>query len=207
MNKTNLIVFVLTLSLSLAMPVMAKGSKQQGRKSGGQVAQVSAILTIDEQDTLLWMREEEKVARDVYLALYRTWRQRIFNNIAASEQKHMDAILTKLDQFGLEDPALPGFGQFNNQELQALFDDLVVDGKQSYVDALMVGAAIEDRDIYDLMQAIEYTDNLALQNTYQNLLEASKNHMRAFVGQLRNLNLDYERTFISSALFDAIMGV
>lgn len=205
MNKNTLIAYVLTLSLSLIMPAMAAGYKGGGQ--GGQSSQSTTTLTAEEQDTLLWMREEEKVARDAYLTLYKVWKQRIFKNIAASEQNHMDAILKKLDEYGLEDPVLPGVGQFSDPELQSLYDNLVAQGKQSYVDALLVGATIEDRDISDLMAAIEETNNLGLQNTYQNLLEASKNHMRAFVGRLRNLGLNYTPQYITQDLFDAVMGV
>ena len=52
----------------------------------------TVVLTDDETYWLTYMREEEKVARDVYLYLNEKWNVRIFKNIAASEQTHMDAI-------------------------------------------------------------------------------------------------------------------
>ena len=205
MNNKQLIAFILALVISALMPAMAAGNGGPGQK--GQATQSSTMLSVAEQDILLWMREEEKVARDVYQTLYKVWRQSIFKNIAASEQNHMDAILKKIQQFGLVDSVLSGVGEFSNPTLQALYDRLVAEGGRSYIDALTVGAIIEDMDIGDLMAAIEETNNLGLQNTYQNLLEASKNHMRAFVGQLRNQGLDYTPQYISQELFDAIMGV
>jgi hypothetical protein len=70
-----------------------------------------------------------------------------------------------------------------------------------------VGATIEDKDIMDLVAAIKATNNLSLKTTYENLLEGSKNHLRAFVGLLRKQGMDYAPQFIDQALFDAILGV
>jgi len=153
------------------------------------------------------MREEEKVARDVYLTLYDVWKESVFSNIASSEQNHMDAILKKIETYQLDDPALPAIGEFSNDELQAMFDGLVTAGLQSYTDALVVGATIEDMDILDLMNAIDETDELDLKTTYESLLEGSKNHLRAFVGLLRDQGDDYEPQYISSELFDAILAL
>ena len=198
-----LIVYVLALAITVTMPVMAAG-KQSGRQS---TQTNTSSLSQAEEETLLWMREEEKVARDVYLSLYKTWKQNVFSNIADSEQNHMDAVLKKIEMFGLIDPVIPGVGNFNNSTLQELFYNLVDEGNQSYVKALIVGATIEDMDILDLMNAIEQTNNLSLKTTYESLLEGSKNHLRAFVGLLRKQGEDYERQYISQELFDAILAL
>mgnify|MGYP003589105545 CR=1 FL=1 len=47
-----------------------------------------ASLSDAEKKGLLLMREEEKLARDLYLALYDKWGTRAFSNIAQSEQHH-----------------------------------------------------------------------------------------------------------------------
>jgi len=57
------------------------------------------------KDWLTYIREEEKLARDVYLYLYDMWGSSIFDNISVSEQAHMDAIKTLIDRYGLDDPA------------------------------------------------------------------------------------------------------
>jgi hypothetical protein len=207
-TRTKLIGFLVSLSLFCALPAFARGqgSKAQGVRSN-QTMQSLVPLSSAEQDTLLWMREEEKVARDVYLTLYKVWKKPVFNNIATAEQRHMDAILKKITIFGLTDPVLPSVGTFSHSELQVLYDDMIAQGKRSYVDSLVVGATIEDKDIMDLVAAIKATDNLSLKTTYENLLEGSKNHLRAFVGLLRKQGMDYAPQFIDQALFDAILGV
>ena len=97
----------------------------------------AAGLTDSEQDWLTYMREEEKLARDVYLFLSATWNSRIFSNISVSEKKHMDAIKTLLDRYGISDPAAGNEeGEFTNPELQALYDKLIEKGSDSLIDAL-----------------------------------------------------------------------
>jgi len=105
-------------------------------------------LSADEAAALLFMREEEKLARDVYNALYTTWGQQTFLNIASSEQMHMDEIKVLLDRYALTDPALDA-GQFTNPELQALYTQLVAQGNLSLADALKVGTAIRETDMRD----------------------------------------------------------
>ena len=102
---------------------------------------------------------------------------------------------------------MPQIGEFSQVEIQALYDELLAKGRLSKIDALIVGATIEDMDIKDLLDAIASTNNLGLQATYQNLLEGSKNHLRTFVGLLQKQGVDYEPQYIDQDMFDAILGV
>lgn len=200
-----LIGFALSLSLLSAFPALAREPSSEASRL--QTQQSVTTLSEAEQETLLFMREEEKLARDVYIVLYKSWNKNIFKNISSSEQQHMDAILKKIKLFGLTDPNSSKIGSFINPDLQELYNELIYQGRLSYNDALTVGATIEDMDILDLMNAIKGTKNLALKTTYQNLLEGSKNHLRAFVGLLKNQGIEYNPQFISQELFDAILGV
>ena len=115
----------------------------------------TAALTDDENYWLTYMREEEKLAQDVYLCLNDTWNVRIFANIAASEQVHMDAIKTLLDKYTIPDPAAgKERGEFSNPDLQKLYDDLIQQGSISKVEALRVGVIIEETDIDDLTEKV-----------------------------------------------------
>jgi len=155
-----------------------------GNGTGVSVLDLPASdLSPEETAALLFMREEEKLARDVYNALYEIWGQPTFTNIAASEQTHMDEVKLLIDRYSLADPALEP-GLFTDPDLQALYDQLVDQGSASLADALKVGAAIEEIDILDLEERIAQTDNADLQQVFNNLMLGSYNHLNAFVGVL-----------------------
>jgi len=196
---------VLLLALTLLTPAMVSAKGNQGAK-GNTGPAVVVELSPEDESTLLWMREEEKLARDVYLAMDKTWKQQVFRNIANSEQNHIDALLRKMNTFGIDDLVPLQRGVFYSSELQELYDILVAKGNESYVGALKVGATIEDLDIYDLKVAIEATNNVALKTTYESLLEGSKNHLRSFIGLLQQQGEDYKPQYIDEVLFDAIIN-
>jgi hypothetical protein len=164
------------------------------------------VLSQQEADDLLFMREEEKLARDVYITLYAEWGNAVFDHISQSEQKHMDKILGLLNNYGLQDPAL-GFGSFADHELQELFDALVTTGLQSQLDALMVGALIEEVDMEDIVDAMARTDEADILNVYGNLLAGSENHLNAFVKNIEFITGEaYAAQWISQEEVDALLG-
>ena len=165
-------------------------------------------LTEAEAEGLVFMREEEKLARDVYLTLYGQWNIPIFQNIAGSEQTHTDAVKTLLDNYNLVDPVVNDeIGVFTNPDLQSLYDQLVGQGSQSLSDALQVGAVIEEIDILDLEKYIAQTDNTDIQLVYENLMKGSRNHLRSFVSTIqKQTGGAYQPQYLSQAVFDAIVG-
>jgi hypothetical protein len=165
-------------------------------------------LSAAEAEGLIYMREEEKLARDVYLTLYDQWGVPIFQNIAGSEQAHMDSILMLLDQYGLADPAADnGAGEFDNPLFQSLYEQLVAQGSLSQADALKVGATIEDLDIVDLEERLAQTDNEYIIQVYSNLLAGSENHLRAFVSNLeRQTGEEYQPVYLDQDAYQAIIS-
>ncbi len=164
-------------------------------------------LSDSEKKDLLFMREEEKLARDVYLTLYKIWGAQIFANIARSEQTHTDAVKMLLEKYGLPDPAAgKGIGEFTNPELQELYNKLVEEGSKSLVDALKVGALIEEKDIIDLKKAINETDNPDIKLVYENLMRGSRNHLRAFVRMLAQQGVEYKPQLLSMEEYNEIIS-
>lgn len=164
-----------------------------------------ATLTAEERAGLIWMREEEKLAHDVYTALGDKWNTRIFTNIASAEQTHTDAVKALLDRYDITDPSAgTEAGTFTDPDIQALYTTLVSQGSTSLVDALTVGAAIEDLDIADLQARATTTPDIAL--VYANLEKGSRNHMRAFAKQLTRNGASYTPTHISQADYDTIVS-
>ena len=168
---------------------------------------VAATLSATEAADLTFQREEEKLARDVYLTLYDQWGAQVFTNISGSEQKHTDTMLKMLVKYNLPDPALPAIGAFTNSALQAKYDELIAKGLKSFVEGLYVGAYIEELDMIDLQHAIDNTKRVDLRTAYQNLLEGSKSHLRAFVSNLAAQGITYTPVLLSRELYDAIIGL
>ena len=164
-------------------------------------------LSTEEKDGLLLMREEEKLARDVYQTLYDKWGLRIFANIAQSEQTHTEAVRDLLVKYDLTDPVTDdAIGVFVNSDLKTLYDSLVEKGLRSENDALIVGATIEDLDIKDLQNLTNKTDNADIKLVYENLTRGSRNHLRAFTRQLDARGLTYEPSYISTTEYENIIS-
>jgi len=163
-------------------------------------------LTSAEEAGLIQMREEEKLAHDVYVTMYEKWGQNIFNNISKSEQTHTDTVKYILDKYEIKDPTTDTtVGVFTSPDMQKLYDDLVTQGNKSLVDALIVGATIEDLDISDLDKLLAQTTNEDIKIAYQNLNKGSRNHMRAFVRNLERNGGTYEVQYISQQRYQEIV--
>ena len=157
---------------------------------------------------LLFMREEEKLAHDVYIVFYEKYNRRIFKNIARSEQKHTNAVLRLINRYELTDPVNTNeIGVSVNQDLQNLYDALIAKGNNSLIDALAVGAEIEEVDILDLIRWIEdIAENDDLLHVYNNLLRGSRNHLRAYIKNLENLDVIYEPQHLEQSVYEAIIN-
>ena len=197
---------------------------------------VAGQIDAAEETHMIFMREEEKLARDVYLTLGDMYpNASVFNQIAeGSEQTHTDTMKAKLDQFGIADPNpntnnLPGsIGVFTGADYGSYFDEkfsyLVAAASNSELDAMYIGAFIEELDMHDIVLCptaivelkgltetgcgLEYTDENALKNTYNSLLSGSESHLRAYVGQIEAIigAGNYEAQYLPQATVDAILG-
>jgi hypothetical protein len=135
------------------------------------------------------MREEEKLAHDVYVQLYALYpQQQIFLNISLSEQRHTEAVLRLINFYGLTDPAKEGIGEFTNGDLQELYGLLMSIGDDGLIQALEVGVTIEETDIEDITALMEQTEVKNLLQVYSNLLNGSENHLKSFESTLDKLN-------------------
>ncbi len=164
-------------------------------------------LSDQEKESLIQMREEEKLAHDVYLTLYQKWNLPIFSNIARSEQTHTDAIKALLERYNIEDPVKSEeIGVFTSSKLQKLYNDLVLQGEKSLLDGLKVGATIEDLDIKDLEDFMKTINNQDIILVYQNLTKGSRNHLRSFVRLIESNGGSYSPQYISVDYYNKVIN-
>lgn len=145
-------------------------------------------LSANEKVDLIKIARDEKLARDVYNALYQKWGSIVFKNIAASEQQHFSTISKLLTKYSIANPvaSMPA-GKFDDAAVQQLYVQLVAKGKTSLQAAMQVGVTIEKLDIADLQTCIAQTTHTDICMVYTNLMNGSQNHLRAFESQLTRL--------------------
>lgn len=163
-------------------------------------------LTDEEIDGLKYMREEEKLAHDLYSELGSEFGYRVFENIAASEQTHTDAVALLLEKYNIPDPVTGEPGSFSNSDLQSLYDSLLETGMQSAEAALKVGAEVEEVDIVDIQERADATDEGAITLVYDNLILGSRNHLRAFVRVLEREGGSYSPRHLSQSEYNEIIS-
>jgi hypothetical protein len=148
----------------------------------GPVAQVSAAtLPAATKASLIFMVEEEKLARDVYATLYTKTGLNQFKNINKAEQTHMDLLRGLLKTYGIKDPTIgKAVGKFNNASLAALYKKLIADGSVSLVAALNVGIAVEEKDIADIKMILKTKLPDDVKYVLDRLIAGSYNHLAAF---------------------------
>ena len=206
MNAKQLIQKMLGVSVLVAVLMSAV----VGPVAAASTAPIAATATLsaDEAAGLIFMREEEKLAHDVYVTFYQQYGLAIFNNIANSEATHMAALKTLLDRYGLVDPvAGHGVGEFENADLQALYTQLIAQGRPALSAALKVGAAIEEIDIRDLKTRSAAATHSDLKTVYNNLLNGSYNHLRSFVSTLTTQTGEvYQPQYLDAATYQSIIG-
>lgn len=166
---------------------------------------LSGSLKESEIEGLMKMREEEKLARDVYTYFYSVHEHLIFNNISKSESAHMSAVLFLINGYGLEDPAVEGTGKFSDPAVDGLFNDLTGKGSDNLTEALKVGVYIEELDINDLQNILSDTGNADLIRVYNNLLRGSKFHLKAFTNVLSRLGESYSPEILSADQYQDIL--
>lgn len=187
-------------------------SPQESSFNQTQVTQQIGNLPLEtistaEKNGLLVMREEEKLAKDVYITLYKKWNLNVFNNISSSEATHTSAVLSLLQKYNIPDPVgTNDVGIFENTTLQKLYNDLVAKGSSSFLEGVKVGATIEDLDIKDLQDFLKDVNNQDITYVYQNLTKGSRNHLRSFYSQVLAQNGTYAAQFISQSEFDTIVN-
>ncbi|MBP1466383.1 DUF2202 domain-containing protein, partial [Candidatus Chloroploca sp. M-50] len=205
MRTTMIILLLITLLTGCAV---TPASASPGSALPSDPATIAATnLSQEQRDGLVFMREEEKLAHDLYIALGAAWNLPVFTNIAASEQTHTDAVKTLLERYGIADPAASTApGVFSNPALQALYNDLLAQGKTSVTAALSIGAAVEEIDILDLRERATSDLPADIARVYSQLEAASENHLRAFVSQYEaKAGTTYAPQHLSVTEYTAIM--
>ena len=203
--KRNLVKNLLVVIAVLSMVGCGGGSSSVVEAAiGAPVSKLSQELT----DTLAYMGNEERLAYDVYNALYEQYGTEQFTKIATNgEYKHITAVQELIQKYKLSDDVsftnidLPALGYVNTNiedmeagtydiaAIQKLYDDLVTQGSTSEIDALKVGCIIEVVDVNDLNRDIALAESEGatdIVTVFNFLRDGSYNHYWSFDKGLKN---------------------
>ena len=166
----------------------------------------STSLSDEERESIIYMREEEKLARDVYKMMYAKYNLRPFRNISQAEERHMELMKDLLTKYNISDPVSSDeTGSFTNSTLNELYKKLIDQGNLSLIESLKAGALIEEVDIKDLDKQLSVTQNSDIKDTYTYLRQGSENHLRAYVKNLSKQGVEYSPVELSRDEFDKII--
>ena len=193
------------LSLIVSIALLLFFNTCLGNEKDPNYDEANLVLTKTDESALLFMLEEEKLARDTYTYLYGMWPINQFANIKNSEQTHMNAVERLLISNNISYSILPA-GEFNNSDLQSLYNQFVEEGSVSLINALKIGATIEDKDIMDLQRYIDATNNNQVISVFERLKCGSSNHLRSFVFGMENKGESYVPQFLTQDEYDTIIG-
>jgi hypothetical protein len=195
-----------TLTQETVLEVAADGESTLLAAKLGVVLTDNLTFGESELEILLNLKEEEKLARDVYTALGAKWNRVVFTNISKAENTHMNAVIYLLTGYGAEYTSISDPGIFTNPVYQQLYTDLVAKGSESVGEAYKIGALIEEMDITDIEKDLAEVTNENIITVFENLQRGSRNHLRAFNRQLKFAGLTYTPVYLDQQEYDEIIS-
>lgn len=201
--KNKIIIFVALLALSSIIAASLPGSSNT---CSFVQLKASGLITPEEEQALTYMREEEKLAHDVYTFMNNKYDHKVFRNITKAETRHGDFIKELLERYSIADPSGgKKEGEFVNSDLAAVYTRLTEKGSISLNEALKCGAEIEELDIADLNSRIEQSSSPDVKQTFMNLRDGSYRHLQAFMRNLESNGETYTPVHLTQTQFDEIL--
>ena len=165
----------------------------------------TADLTADEIEFIYAVREDEKVARDLYFSFFGTFGLKPFENIGKAEDNHIKATEKLFDYYEIDYPALSENGKFENAIRQKLFDSLLLKGTPE-LEAFKVMAMLEESNIVEYGEVLKTIANPNIKIVIENLARASANHFKAAIRQITALGGTYTPAIMTQEQYEAVIA-
>jgi hypothetical protein len=165
----------------------------------------TAELTADEIEFLYAVREDEKVARDLYAAFFEKYKLKAFENLSKAEINHIRAVELLMDYYEIEYPEAGDYGKFTDPARQQLYDSLLLKGETA-LEAFKVMAQLEEDNIVSYLKVLEDIDNDNIGIVIENLERASENHFKATIRQITALGGEYTARYMTQEQYSAIIA-
>lgn len=155
---------------------------------------------------LRFQLDEERMAGELYLALGEMHAARPFTNIPRAEARHRELLQNLAARAGLPIPAATVAGRYETAAIQARYDALLARGRGSPLEALKVGALVEEQDIADLRALAITTDQAELKAAIAALERGSQHHLNAFVRNLEARGVSYAPQVLDAEVYAALIA-
>ena len=180
---------------------------ENGQQNQNNLSPTDLNLTDEQKYAIAYMWNDEKMAHDLYLALYNKFpNQNVLYNIATKAESTHELTVENLAQaydinitnyqngygehYSQNDLDKYGAGEFFIPAVQQTYDTLYNQGSKSEIDALKVGCMVEVVDVDDLNKYLDVVkDKPDIVNAFENLRSGSYNHYWAFDTALKNLGV------------------
>jgi len=165
----------------------------------------TAELTANEIEFLYAVREDEKLARDVYNYFFEKYELRTFSNISKAEVTHITAVERLFYFYSINYPAVGPAGQFNDSARKEYYDNLVNKGVTA-LEAFKSTTYLEEKDIADYTSVLKDVQNPNIKVVIENLIKGSMNHLKSSYRQVIALGGTYTPAFLTQEKFDEIIN-
>ncbi len=169
------------------------------------VFDTTAELSADEIEFLYAVREDEKLARDVYTQFLTKFNLKTFSNIAKAEATHISAVEKLFYFYSIAYPAVGPVGEFNDSSRKAYYDNLINRGTTA-LEAFKATAYLEEKDIADYTTVLVNIQNPNIKMVIENLIKGSMNHLKASVRQIEVLGGTYTPSFLTQEKYNEILN-
>lgn len=166
---------------------------------------VTDPLTTDEIEFIYAVREDEKLAHNLYIYFvtqYPTARQ--LANIGNAEINHITTIERVFTYYEIDFPTLGQPGVFTDENRQAIYTRLTAQGSTLH-EAYQVMAALEEENIVIYSKVASELTNPNLQLIINNLAQSSENHFKVLVNQITAWGSIYTPTLLEASQYEEIL--
>lgn len=165
------------------------------------------VITENDKNSLVYFREEEKLAADAFDYFYEMWTNKLFLTFKNSETKHECRFRELLDYYGIEDPVKEyGRGEFGSDSLEYYYVSIISFGSKSLLHSFLAGAEIEEKTVYELGNAIKVIDNENLTEVYKTHKISSEGYLRVFAAKLKDNSIIYKPKFMTEDSYNKIIN-
>lgn len=167
--------------------------------------ETTAELTSDEIEFLYAVREDEKLARDIYNSFYSLYASKPMSNIAKAEENHIAAVERLFYFYSINYPAVGEAGVFADATRQSYYNELISKGT-TLLDAYKAAAYLEEKDIADYEAVLPSITNPNIKLVIEHLIKGSINHFKATLRQIDALGGEYQAAVLSQERYTEIVN-